>query len=196
MLASGLAQAAGWLGVLGAYVALGGVVGVLLQRTGQPATMGLSALVVWPLLLPTLQKPTEPPPQAILRDGPRAEQITLTFAAATRALADGPEVAGGQRELDALQRALERTDARLAWVDALLETDAGPGAEEDLARLQAARNHAVGEADAVLAGVSQLRLQIGLAALSELRGEGTPAVQDRLRELHARVQVIEELGAE
>lgn len=35
---------------------------------------------------------------------------------------------------------------------------------------------------------------VGLAALTELRDGGAQAVHDRLRELPARVQVLEELG--
>ena len=57
-------------------------------------------------------------------------------------------------------------------------------------RLQAARDKAAAEVEAVLKGLVQLRVQLGLVALA---GETGP-VRDRLMELSARLTALEEVA--
>ena len=84
------------------------------------------------------------------------------------------------------------TDERLGLVDRLLRDTAEPQ-DPDIARshgtLATARAHTAAEIEAVLTGVVQLRLQVGLLALA---GDGG-GVADRLKQLRARVTAIEEV---
>jgi hypothetical protein len=92
-------------------------------------------------------------------------------------------------ELVALDAALRRADARIATVDRLLGEEALRG-DPLAAQLERARDFAADEVEAVLRGVVQLRVQVGLVALA---GDTVP-VRDRMRELAARVRAIEELS--
>ena len=85
--------------------------------------------------------------------------------------------------------ALHAADARVGTVDRML-TDPAIRQAEQGARLVSARQAAAAEVEAVLKGLVQLRVQLGLVALV---GETAP-VQDRLRELSARLGAIDEVG--
>ncbi len=189
----------GWAGAAGVYLAVGMTVGAVLQRAGHPGSTALSALVAWPLLLGLLGAKQRRPPQG----GPKASAIARAFEAlddlATQQREQGVQVSWAG-ELGELRRALDAADARLAMVDRILEDlrSSGPDAaavSEDLEALAAARERAAAELDAVLGGVHRLRIQVGLLALSEIRDEAAQAVQQRLRELHARARAIEEISS-
>jgi len=66
-----------------------------------------------------------------------------------------------------------------------------PGVVHSTALLGRARAAAAAQIEAVLDGVAQLRLQIGLRALA---GNSVP-VQERLRDLRGRLAAIDELEA-
>jgi len=189
-----------WAGAALIYLALGLAVGALLLRAGHPHSTAASALAAWPLLLGLLGSSTQKPP---LQGGPKAEAIDRAFGAVDDLLeqqrAQGANVSWGG-ELGDLRRALEAADARIAMVDHILDDlrAASPDAASvaaDLDDLAAARERAAAELDAVLGGVHRLRIQVGLLALSEIRDEAAQAVQQRLRELHARARAIEEISS-
>lgn len=161
------------------YLVVGGVVAWrLTDRLGWPGQVG--AFAAWPVFLPLLAAPVE-------RPGPHSARIRDVFAALEGALRD-PAVGDvpWSADLGGLRRALDRADARIALVDRLLG-DADPDASLPL---REAREAAADELRAVLDGVVQLRLQIGLAAL---RGNAA-SVRDRLSELLARAQAIDEVS--
>lgn len=168
--------------LLAAWLAIGALTGLTLSRRGQPAATALTAVLAWPVLLPLLGSA----PSA----GPFAERIAAAFAALRAALAD-PAAASvvSTEELVALEAALTRADARIAMVDRLLHEDA-LASDPLSAQLTRARGHAADEVEAVLRGVVQLRVQVGLVALA---GDTLP-VRDRMRELGARVSALEELS--
>ncbi|MCB9684643.1 MAG: hypothetical protein H6735_06385 [Alphaproteobacteria bacterium] len=168
-----------------AYVGVGLGVAVVLRRRGAEAATASSAVVVWPLLLPMLSDATPP-------RGPLADRIDSTFAALATALAH-PAAAEVDWKADAegLRTSLHTADARLALVDRLLG-DAGddPGLREEAERLRSARDHAAAEIAAVLAGVGQLRLRLGLLALS---GE-TASIGEQLRRWRDQVAALDEVA--
>lgn len=188
-----------WAGAAGVYLGLGLVVGVLLTRAGQPSSTALSALVAWPLLLGLLGASRGSPSAR----GPKAQAIARAFGALDELLVQQRDQGVSVHwagELGDLRRALEAADARIAMVDSILDDlrAAGPDADSvaaDLAALAQARERAASELDAVLGGVHRLRIQVGLLALSEIRDEAAQAVQQRLRELHARARAIEEISS-
>lgn len=168
--------------LLGAWLLVGAFTGAALSRRGQPTATALTALVAWPVLLPLLGSPSSA--------GPFSDRISAAFAALRGALSE-PAAASvvSPDELVALEGALRRADARIAMVDRLLQEDAL--SQDPLsAQLTRARGHAADEVEAVLRGVVQLRVQVGLVALA---GDTLP-VRDRMRELGARVSALEELS--
>ncbi len=173
-----------------AWVGAGTVVGLRLHRTGASAAAAVAALGAWPLLLGEPEPATPPEPVG----GPLVGRIESAFDALATALADpaaGDVASVG--ELAALRRSLVEADRRLALVDGLLAeapSDPDPAVEASLARLRRARAHAASEAEAVLSGVLQLRIQVGLLALA---GDALP-VRERLVELRARVAALDELS--
>jgi hypothetical protein len=190
-----------WAGAALVYLLLGLGVGLVLLHNGHSRGTAASALAAWPLLLGLLSTKPQPAPEG----GPKADDIARAFGALEDLLArqrlQGQSIAWAG-ELGDLRVALEVADARIAMVDAILEDLRSGDARHvaaDLAQLGQARERAAVELDAVLGGVQRLRIQVGLLALSEIRDEAAQAVQQRLRELHARARAIEEisrLGAE
>ena len=172
-----------WLGA-------GTLVAGRLRRAGAPPGLTVAALGAWPLLL------GEPESLATTSErvmGPLGPRIAGTFTALEEALED-PSVGemASHQELAALRRALEEADRRLALVDTLLAEapdDPDPGVVRSLQRLRRARAHSESEAQAVLSGVLQLRIQVGLLALA---GDALP-VRERLQELRARVAALDEV---
>ncbi len=177
------------LAVILGWLVLGGGVGARLARAGFPAATACSALVAWPALISLLG--AAPPPVG----GPYLARIAAAFRALEGALSH-PAAANVPWEAEALglREALEAADQRIVLVDSLLagaeetEDAAVSGSRAALAR---AREHAAGEIEAVLAGVVELRLQVGLLALA---GDPIP-VRDRLRGLRARARALAEVDA-
>lgn len=165
------------------YLLVGAGIGGNLLRRGLPRGAAASALVAWPLLLGSADG------RAAGR-GPYAARIHRGLADLQGALTE-PAVSGlvEAEELQSVLRALLAADARVAVVDGLL---ADPAIREatDGPRLAAARERAGAEIEAVLKGLVQLRVQLGLVALA---GETAP-VRSRLAELGARVKALDELG--
>ncbi len=171
------------------YLAIGLVSALRFHRDGHRATAA-AAVFTWPLR----PEGTAPLPGAYAGDGPRsgpyASDIRKHLADLHTAL-DEPGVAGlvSSGDLAAISRALRAADARVGTVDRMLADPAIRLAEQGT-RLVSARQTAAAELEAVLKGLVQLRVQLGLVALV---GETAP-VQDRLRELSARLGAIEEVG--
>ena len=161
------------------YLATGVGVALTLERRRLPRSTVLSAVICWPLYLGLLTEAGPPPPPA----GPLAGRIRQAFEALASA-----ELPVG--EVGELRQALEAADLRLAKVDALLAEDLGY-AGEALTRLKQARERTAGEIGAVIDGVLELRIHVGLV---ELAGDAAP-ITDRLRELRGRMDALEELGA-
>ena len=166
-----------------AYVSCGIAVATKLSRSGASHETALSALAVWPLLLPLLTAPPKPP------TGPLGERIDRAFADLDRVLVESPSTPLDPTDLRALREALHRADERLALVDRWLERERQNNQPSALASLQEARQRSVLEIESVLGEMSQLRLQIGLLTLA---GDGG-AVQEQLSALMARVSALEEL---
>lgn len=154
---------------------LGGVMtGGWLVRQGQPARQVVAALVVWPFLLQS----TTP--------GPYTERIIGNFQALEAALQEpGAPVVLAPAAVAALKDSLLKADARLGRVDRMLG-DLGAAGEP----LRQARARAAGEIEAVLDALLQVRVQLGLWALS---GDTLP-IQARIGELTDRVRALEELA--
>jgi hypothetical protein len=193
VIALALAEAPSGLafGLLGAYTLVGAAVAWHARRHAMGWATAVGALVCWPLLLPAFGKrpPSSPGPLGPrIADSVQALRTTLDDPAA--APMDGPD------DLDGLIGALYRADERLALVDRLLESvtpDRGPtgGAlAQSLAELRRARAAATAEVEAVLEGLAQLRIQIGLRSLA---GNSVP-VRERLRDLRARLAAVDELA--
>lgn len=171
------------------YLAAGFAVATALDRRGHPRSAAVSAVVAWPLLVPLLR---DRPASA--GHGPLGARIDRTLDALLDTLRD--PAAGDVAwvgEVDGLRDALHRADERLALVDRLLAEE--PTARDavvtaQLDALRHARARAAAEIEALLAGVVQLRLQIGMLALA---GNQAP-VRDRLRELHHRASALDELA--
>lgn len=177
------------LAVLG-YTGLGAGIGARLSRLGHGPATACSAIAAWPLLLPLLG---EAPPRPQPGDGPYAAAIRDAFAKLAEALGDPASAElPWEGEIAALSEALRTADTRLALVDRLL-TDASedPEVQRSHQALAEARARAAAEIEAVLSGIAQLRLQVGLLALN---GEALP-VTERLRELAARAGALEEVTA-
>jgi hypothetical protein len=169
--------------VILAYAAAGFAVGTALTRRGQPSATAVSAIAVWPLLLPLLQAA----PAAPTRAGPMRARIDEVFGALSQVLTETHTTELSGPDLDALRTALYRADERLAVVDGLL---ANP-LDAEVGRLREARAHASSEIEAVLSGLLELRLQVGLLTLS---GRGASVVE-QLQSLRSRVAALEEVAA-
>ncbi len=192
-----LAVATGYLGVVTGltYVGIGVIVALLLARRGAATATALSALACWPLLLPLLSQTassrTPGPFGARIEDGLSALRETMADPAA--------EDVAPPADLDGLVLDLYRADERLAMVDRLLRTvmaERDPSAADSavtdgLETLRRARASAAAEVEAVLDGIVQLRLQIGLRSLA---GNSVP-VRERLRDLRARLAAVDEIAA-
>ncbi|TNE88786.1 MAG: hypothetical protein EP330_13425 [Deltaproteobacteria bacterium] len=176
--------------VLLGYTAVGAGVGARLSRDGHSSATTASALAAWPLLLPLLGE-APPPVRRAPGSGPFASRIHTAFARLEEALGDPASAElPWDAEVGALRDVLLSADTRLALVDRLLDDEVE---DEEVARsreaLAEARERAAAEIEAVLSGVSQLRLQVGLLAL---QGEALP-VTERLRELAARAGALDEV---
>ncbi len=175
------------------YLAIGFVTAWLLSRRGHGPTVALGALACWPLLLPLLRRP---PPRSVGR-GPLVARIDAAVDSLRDAMGDPAAVdLDLPADLDRLVAELERADERLAMVDRLVRQigahgPATPAVAEGLAQLQRARETTTAEIEAVLDGMVQLRLQIGLRSLA---GNSVP-IRERLRDLRARLAAIDELAA-
>jgi len=171
------------------YLAIGVTSALRFHRDGHSATAA-AAVFTWPLLLEGAEAPPEDLPGAGPRSGPYASDIRKHLVDLRTAL-DEPGVEGlvSPEDLAAISRALHAADARVGTVDRML-TDPAIRQAEQGARLVSARQTAAAEVEAVLKGLVQLRVQLGLVALV---GETAP-VQDRLRELSARLGAIDEVG--
>lgn len=177
-----------------AYAAVGVVAAAELHRRGQDAGTVLSAVIAWPVLVSALRppEPTRHAPGAHA-DGPLGRRIDDALDALEATLRD-PATGdiGGVEDTADLRTSLHRTDERLALVDRLLVDGGGvadPAVVDGLAALRVARTAAAAEVEAVLAGVLQLRIQIGLVTLA---GNDLP-VRARLRELRARIGALDEV---
>lgn len=171
--------------LLAAWLVIGGATALALTRRGQPPATALTALVAWPVLVPLLTDGAVP-----RSTGPFVTRIDTCFTSLRAALAD-PSAAGviGAEDLATLESALRRADARIGMVDRLLQEDAV--SDDPVAtQLHRARGFAAEEIEAVLRGVVQLRVQVGLVALA---GDTLP-VRERMNELGARVRAIEEMS--
>lgn len=174
------------------YVGIGIGVAAGLSRKGLPLGTALSALAVWPLLAPLLAGDA---PR--VRTGPYDARIADTFAALAAVVAEvGDPGIAPDGELDVLRTALARADERLGLVDKWLAAGLGADADADGPRRQAealrqARAHAATEIEAVLAGLAELRLQIGLVTLA---GQGI-SVRDQLAGLRSRIAALDEVSA-
>jgi hypothetical protein len=174
------------LALLLIYVLAGVVTGVALKGRGQPVSVASTAVFAWPLLLGLFESGGAPG----LLPGPFFARIQDTFTALTSAMRDpAAEGLANAAELATLRASLLTVDARIGMVDRLLD-DEGLRGDPLGERLRDARGHAAAEVEAVLKGVVQLKLQVGLLALV---GDTLP-VRERMRELGARVRALEEIS--
>lgn len=170
------------------YAGVGVAVGGWLARRGAPVSTSVAAIAIWPLLWSAAR---ERP--AMKAGGPLGPRISQAFDALRAALTDPAAAEVPWRsELEGLEDALRRADERVGLVDRLLLAPAGddPEVQRSEEALRRARAHAVAEIEGVLAGVAQLRLQVGLVALAGDAG----GVGDRLRQLRARVAALDEVA--
>jgi hypothetical protein len=176
------------LALAAAYAGAGVTTAALLRRRGRPVATAASALAAWPLLLSLLGDDAAP-----RSTGPLARRIdgALDALEATLRHPAAGDVGTGEDTV-ALRASLHRADERLGLVDRLLGEPQGvddPDVVAGLAALGAARDAAAREIEAVLAGVVQLRIQIGLVTLAG----NAPPVRARLRELRARIGALDEV---
>lgn len=179
------------------YVVAGAVVATLLSRRGHSAAVSVGAFACWPLLISLLSRGA-----STAVPGPLHGRIVETIAALRSAMAEpGAECLALPGDLAELTDDLHRADERLAMVDRLLASVSrdgttsgvmqGPGVMQGIDELRRARAASCSQIAAVLDGVVQLRLQIGLRSLA---GNNVP-VQERLRDLRARLAALDELAA-
>lgn len=165
---------AGWSAFLAVWLAVGLVIGILLERQGHPREVAVLSLAFWPMTLSRF---------GAVRSGPMAERID-------RALARLGEVFGPSGpDLDAVRRALHRIDGRLARVDRILAEEADLP-ESELRALRQARDAAAAGIASVLDDLARLRVRAGLAALESDSGP----VAARLAEIGARIDALDEVG--
>jgi hypothetical protein len=192
--------------VLGlAYLGIGVGVAWDLGRRGHGLGVTASALPCWPLLLGLVG--AAPPPPVLLtppprRRGPHAARIDGCLWALAASLREVVDLGGAPlidaAQLQTLGEALDRADLRIARVDQLLaeaELERAqirdPAVDAAVAALRDAREHAQRELEGVLAGLLQLRVQLGLFCLA---GEAEP-VRERLAELEARIFALAQLAS-
>lgn len=177
-----------WVVIGSVYVVAGAFIALRLSRTGVSRSASLAALGCWPLMLPLLGGPSVP-----TRTGPLAHRITqcsrdLRASVADPAATDVLLV----DDLDELVVDLQRADERLGMVDALLaDVGQSTAAAPALETLRRARARAASEVEAVLDGMVELRVSIGLRSLA---GNTVP-VQERLVDLRARLGALDEIAA-
>jgi hypothetical protein len=194
-----------WATLALGYLGIGATMAWHLGRNGHGFGVTSSALACWPLLLGLVGR--APPSSELHFDarpspGPNATRIDACMRSLAEGLSEtlesgGPPLIDGA-QLAKLADALHRADGRIARVDRLLrETEAqcqlvrDASVDAAVARLRSAREHARNELEAVLAGLLQLRVQLGLFTLA---GESEP-VRERLAELEARVAALAELSS-
>lgn len=196
-----------WATLALGYLGVGTAIAWHLGRNGHGLGVTSSALACWPLLLGLIGRA---PPSGDLRFdartsvgvGPNANRIDACMRTLAEGLAETLESGGAalidDAQLAKLADALHRADGRIARVDRLLrETETqrelvrDASVEAAMTRLRSAREHAHRELEAVLAGLVQLRVQLGLFTLA---GESEP-VRERLAELEARVAALAELSS-
>lgn len=179
-----------WMAPAGLYLLVGALVAALLLGRGQGGSVALCALPCWPWMLGLLQAPRSPgrggedlPPAP---GGPLQGAILEAF----QALATCGRDAGLDVDLDVgdLREALLRVDLRLAGVDRILAATPSDAAGP----LRQAWDRVHEETLAVLSGIHALRVQVGLLALSQVRGPAVHEVQARLRDLRTRVASLAE----
>lgn len=169
-----------------AYLLVGVGVGLRMGKRGNPPIVSLAAIACWPLLLPLVSAtPGE--------RGPFSDRISTCVDDLRRAMRDaGAESTPPIDDFDQLVLDLERADARLCMVDRLLDeqtvANRGSGTAEALRR---ARARAASEVEAVLDGMVELRLSIGLRALA---GNTVP-VRERLQDMRSRLAAAREIAA-
>lgn len=175
-----------WLALGLAYGAIGIAVALRLATRGASHAAAVSALGCWPLLLPLVVTPPKPSSGGPLHERIRrcADDLRSTMADPA---ADGLVVV---EDLDELVADLERADERLGLVDRLLaDVGANTRPSAGLQALRAARARAAAEVEAVLDGMVELRLSIGLRSLA---GNTVP-VHERLQDLRARLGAVQDL---
>ncbi len=172
------------------WFVIGAGIAWMLATRGHAQEVALTALVAWPFLIPSLTAPRRAP----LPTGPHAARIDRAVDQVRQALTDADaHHPATEHDLTTLAAALHAADARIGRVDRLLSEPFTSDAAEVTAERQAltaARDAATGDLDAVLAGLAQLRLQVGRLTLA---GD-TTQVGSRLGELRARVQALGELA--
>lgn len=196
------------------YVAVGAAMAWHLARRGHGLGTATSALACWPLLLGLVGRPAPsgaeldldaPWPRAKPggeAGGPYGARIDSCLGSLREALNDealrGGEDLLGPAQIGKLAEVLHRADLRIARVDRLIaetrrqgEWGQDGGLEQAVAGLVRARDHSRRELEAVLSGLLQLRIQLGLFALA---GDAGP-VRERLGELEARVAALAELSS-
>ena len=175
-----------WIAIGATYLAVGATVAWLLGRRGVGSPVAVSALACWPLLLPLLSAPHDPQPS-----GPLSDRIAGCAKDLRSTMADPrAENVVVVEDLDELVADLHRADQRVGMVDALVadvraSSEGAPG----LGALLSARARAAAEVEAVLQGMVELRLSIGLRSLA---GNSVP-VQERLDDLRARLGALNEI---
>ncbi|MGH1344631.1 MAG: hypothetical protein ACRBN8_23935 [Nannocystales bacterium] len=177
-----------WIAIGATYLAVGVMTAWLLGRRGVRSAVAVSALGCWPLLLPLLSSAPELPSA-----GPLSERIGRC-AEDLRATMSDPraEHVVVVEDLDELVADLRRADQRVGMVDALVaDVRASSGDAPGLSALLSARARAAAEVEAVLEGMVELRLSIGLRSLA---GNTVP-VQERLGDLRARLGALDEIAA-
>lgn len=177
-----------WIAIGATYLVTGATVAWLLERRGVRHTVAISALGCWPLLLPLLSTA-----QAVAPEGPLSERIVRCAAELRSTMADPrAENIVDLDDLDELVADLHGADQRVAMVDALIaDVRASSGDAPGLPALLSARACAAAEVEAVLQGMVELRLSIGLRSLA---GNSVP-VQERLGDLRARLGALDEFTA-
>jgi len=123
--------------------------------------------------------------------GPLADAIASAFDSLKLAREEASFPGDLVGDLADLRAALERADQRLALVDRILGSSP---AGEPSRPLRAARDRVATEVEAVIADLHALRIQVGLLALSEVRGTAATALQGRLEDLRGRVASLDEIA--
>lgn len=192
-----------WVVLALGYIGTGAAIAWHLGRRGHGLGVTASALACWPLLLGLIGRA---PSDAELRfdapprPGSNTRRIDACIRNLSDALAETVEAGGliNAGQLNKLSDALHDADQRIARVDRLLcEAEAerrlvrDPSVDAAVDTLRRARDHAHRELEAVLAGLLQLRVSLGLFHLA---GESEP-VRERLAELEARVAALAELSS-
>lgn len=175
-----------WIGIGATYVVVGATVAWLLGRRGVRSAVAVSALGCWPLLLPLLSAGPE-----VASTGPLSDRIGRCAEELRNTMADPrAENVVVVEDLDELVADLHRADQRVGMVDALVaDVRASSGDAPGLEALLSARIRAAAEVEAVLEGMVELRLSIGLRSLA---GNSVP-VQERLGDLRARLGALNEI---